>query len=226
MPTPLVPARYRGGAWLLVALAAVATAVLGGLLYDASATSFDRWALRRSVADIGADGARFLLHCSDPALTFGVVVVVAVAALLARRWPLFALAAVGPGAAVLLTEQVLKPLIGRYMTRPWLDPELARQLYSGSFPSGHETGVASAAALVCIAAGQLRLRPPVRVGVVGVLAGWTVLAALGLVRNSYHYATDTFGAVGVSVIVMVGGALLLDLATAAVGNRRTPAPVS
>jgi membrane-associated phospholipid phosphatase len=222
MPSPLVAARYRGAAWALIGAAALVTCVLAVRLHDGSATRFDRWALRRSIADVGTDGARFLLHCSDPALSFGVIAVVAMAAVLGRRWALVALAALGPGLAVLLTEQVLKPIIGRFMTFPWMDPELSRQLYSGAFPSGHETGVASAALLVLVGAGQLRLRPTVRAGLIVVLCGWTALAALGLIRNSYHYATDTFGAVGVSVVVVLGGALLIDRTAAAIARRRAP----
>ena len=47
--------------------------------------------------------------------------------------------------------------------------------------------------------------------VVAVLLGlWVGLAAIGLVRNHFHYATDTIGAVGVATAVVLASALLIE----------------
>jgi PAP2 superfamily len=228
MPTPpLVSARWRPGALGAVVLAVGLTAWLSVLTYDAASTRFDDWALRKSLAHLGADAAGFLLDLSEPRLTFGIIALVALGAVLARHWPLLILSATGPGLAIVATEYVLKPVIGRYVELPGVPQATLQQMFSGTFPSGHETGVASAAVLVLVAFGQLRLHAVARATVFLALVAWLVLAAAGLVRNFYHYATDTIGSVGVSVAVVLGAAMAIDVVHAAIaargGRRREPA---
>jgi len=216
----LISERWRSAAAAAIALSVLVVAVLGVRLHDAGATSFDAWVLRRSMSSIGSGGARTLLDFSKPAVSLGVIVLVAALAAVARQWRLVLLAAAGPGIAVVLTEYVLKPLIDRYLVHPGLSVAVLRADFSGAFPSGHETGVASAAVLVFVAAGQLRVSAAARVAIAAVLAVWTGVAALGLTRNYYHYATDTVGALGVAVAVVLGGAWVIDAAVPALVRRR------
>jgi membrane-associated phospholipid phosphatase len=209
VPAPLIALRLRPAAIGAVVAAAAVTAWLAVMSYHAGSTAFDTWALRTSSRHLGPGWARVLIHLSDPWLTFAVLVVVGVAAALARRWDLLALTVVGPGAAVLVTEYVLKPIIGRLISVNIFFGDYTNA-YVGSFPSGHETGVIAAALVVLFAAGSLPLRPAARLTTVAVLVIWVVLAAVGLVRNLYHYATDTIGGAGVSVVIVLGAALALD----------------
>jgi membrane-associated phospholipid phosphatase len=145
-----------------------------------------------------------LWHISDlgspPALPLGVLVLAAVAALTGRRWPALLLTVAGPLAAVVLTEFVLKPLVGR--------------TYEGglSLPSGHTTSITSMAwvfVLVFVAGG--RQRPWwLRAGLVG-LAVLAVLGVAGsMVALNQHYTTDTVAGALVATAVVGAVALLLD----------------
>jgi membrane-associated phospholipid phosphatase len=209
MPAPLVSARWRAPALVVAILCAVATLSFGIALHDGMHTAFDEWAFRAADGNLEPH-VDHLLYLAEPGASFAVIAAVAVAGALARRWALVALAAVGPATAVVLTEYVLKPLVHRVMTVPGIDPEVLREYAHGAYPSGHETGVASAAVLVLIAAGQARLPRVFRVATGVVLATWVALAAFALIRNGYHYATDTFGAIGLSYAVVAGTALAID----------------
>ena len=216
----LISERWRRAVLLVAAVAAFGLAGLILVVHRSGATSFDTWALKRATSLVGYGAGGDLLRLSDPGVSASVIVLIAVLAAVARRWRLVVLAALAPGAAVLITEGVLKPLVGRYMEVPGLPAAASRALYSGAFPSGHETGVASAAVLAAVAIARLPAGRAVRLIAAGVLVVWTALAALGLVRNFYHYATDTLGAVGVALVVVLGGALAIDAATPALIRRR------
>jgi undecaprenyl-diphosphatase len=144
-------------------------------------------------------------------MTVALFVLVVVGALLFRRWDVAVFAAVSPVLAIVLTEVVLKPIVGRYLTYEFAQIALPR---SGAFPSGHETGLASLTTELAI----LTLRAPIaaawRALVVSALALWTAVGAIGLVANLYHYATDTVGGVGVAVATVLGVALLVDAVSA------------
>jgi membrane-associated phospholipid phosphatase len=202
-----------------VVIAVVVTVVLGIAFHRSGTTGFDRWVARTATEHIGAGGARFLLDVSEPLLTLGIILLVAGAAAVARRWDLLIVAAIGPATAVVLTEYVLKDLVSRYLDVPGLPSQFLLDEYGGAFPSGHETGVASAALLLLVALGLLRLARAARVLIVGLLVVWILLAALGLVRNGYHYATDTIGAVAVSVATVLTVALATDRWYAPVASR-------
>jgi len=215
----LIAERLRAATVAVIAVSVLVVAGMGTWLHRAGATSFDVWAFHRSVSAIGAGAAARLLWFSEPALSLTVIVLVAGLAAVARRWRLVALAAVGPALAVVLTEDVLKPLIDRYLFQPGVPIALLRA-GGGAFPSGHETGVASAAVLALVAVGQIRLGGAARPVAVAVLTAWPALAALGLVRNYYHYATDTIGALGVSAAVVLGAAMTIDAAVPALVRPR------
>jgi uncharacterized membrane protein len=75
---------------------------------------------------------------------------------------------------------------------------------------------------MAIAVGQLPLRRSVRIAMMTLLMGWSLVAAVGLVRNLYHLATDTVGGVGVGVVVVLVCALAIDAVSGTVSNRLGP----
>lgn len=134
--------------------------------------------------------------------------VLAVVAFVVRGPRGLALALLGPLLAMITTSLVLKPLIDR--TR------------SGAlaFPSGHTTAIGSMA----VAAGTLLLGWTVvprvlRWAGAGVLMLLVVAVGASMVGRGYHYPSDTVGAVGVALAVVLLVALVVD----AVADRATPA---
>src|SRR4051794_11546088 len=115
MPPPLITARWRPAVYVVLAAAVLVAGGLALWLHHSASTSFDDWAVRRSQAHIGPSGARFLLHVSEPALSGGVILLVAAGAALARRWALLTFAVTAPLLAIVITEYLLKPATGRYM---------------------------------------------------------------------------------------------------------------
>jgi membrane-associated phospholipid phosphatase len=202
MPRTLIADAWRKPA---ASAAAVAVLLVAGLAVAVhrSTTSFDSWTFRELYAHIGAGAAATLLGLSAPVLSLGLLALVVLFATLLRRWDVVALAVIAPVAAIVITKGVLKPLVGRPIV---VDGVTMR----GAFPSGHETAVSATALVLLIVACRLPLRARGRGIAVGVLAAWTVLAAVGLVRNFWHYATDTIGAFGVSLAVVPAVALLID----------------
>jgi membrane-associated phospholipid phosphatase len=142
---------------------------------------------------------------------------IAVACLLAGRLNGAVLAAAAVPVANGLVEGVLKPLVHR--------------TYLGNvvYPSGHTTAIFALAATVTV----LLLVPPrpARAGALSVLipavacaAG--VVVAIGLIGLRFHYFTDTVAGAAVGVGTVLGLALLLDLATDAIGRPSTGPPRS
>lgn len=214
MPPPsLVPPAWRRRVGWAIAVGALVAAVLGVVTFHRTTTAFDSWAFRILPRHIGPTGATFTLHCSDPWVDCALLALVAALGARLRRPALTALAIAGPAAAVAMTELVLKPLVARPIS-PAVTGSTLGGLVSTSYPSGHETGVASTAVVLLVAAWQLqaprRRRVPVLLGSTVVLSSWCVAAGVGLVRNYWHYATDVVGAVGVSVAVVLGVALACD----------------
>jgi membrane-associated phospholipid phosphatase len=217
MLTPLIAQRWRIP---VAATSALAVALLIGLAVavHGSSTSFDDWMFRELYRHLGTNTALALLGFSMPALSVGLLGVVVLFAAMLRQWNVVALAAIGPAVAIGVTKLVLKPLIGRPFSAEVLKPladrpaDLDAFSLHGVFPSGHETAVASTAVVLVIVACRLPLRAGRRTAVIALLAAWTVLAAIGLVRNFWHYATDTVGALCVSIAVVGGTALVVDRA--------------
>jgi undecaprenyl-diphosphatase len=231
MPTPLIADTWRTPVAAAAAVAGALAAVLAVFVHRAS-TTFDDWMFRELYHHIGTSGALALLELSTPALSMGILGLVVVFAALLRQWNFAVLAAAGPALAVGLAKFVLKPLIGRTFNgevlRPLADPSVALGQFSlhGVFPSGHETAVASTALVLLIVVCRLPLRGGARSVLIALLAVWTLLAAIGLVRNFWHYATDTIGALCVSVAVIGTAALVIDRAAQRVIRRRTTQPAT
>jgi undecaprenyl-diphosphatase len=210
--------------WLCVA-AAIAFTLLAGWVAHRSATAFDAWTFDELYEQIPNSGASLLLGFSEPALPITLCGGVAVIGAIVRRWDFVTLAVVGPTVTVVLTKWVLKPLLGRTLGTDQFAPVLGpippadAFTVTGAFPSGHESAVASAACLLVIVTLQLQLSRRARTIAVAVIAIWTVVAALGLVRNFWHYATDTIGAMLLAVVIVFGLALLIDRFGTTVSSR-------
>lgn len=194
---------------LVVALAAAVVAGLGFWLHDRWSTGVDHSITHFFAVHLaGRQTAVFLLGFSDPTLAVGVCAVVAGTAALGRRWNVVLLAVSGPLVAVGLTEFVLKPLVHR---------PLGGGTYEGvhypvadAFPSGHETGLCALTALLAVLVIRTRWPTAAKALLVALLTAWTLLGAIGLIRNYYHYPTDTIGALGVAVGTVVAAALVID----------------
>ena len=140
---------------------------------------------------------------------------IAIGALLARRWDLAVLAVTSPLVATGLTEYVFKPLFARSVP-------LVAQLTgveAEAYPSGHETAVSSV--LVLLGLVLLRSGLAAALKAVGVLAltAYYVVTVFGLVGQYYHYLTDTIGALAVALAVVLGGALALDRVSSLAARR-------
>lgn len=186
--------------------AAVVVAVLGVLTHDKQGSSLDMhvtqwvfWHFRRHWA------AKALLELSDPAFDVGVLATIAVGAGWRRSWRICALAVIGPVVALLLSEQVLKPIVHRTLG------------HGIAYPSGHETGIASVATVVALLLLRTGAHRAVKVIVLVALLAWAVFAAFGLVRAFVHYPTDTVGGFCVALATVLVTALVID----AVADRRS-----
>lgn len=209
--TPLLPRRHRPIAVALLVVAVAAVAGLAATVWHATTTSFDAHGFRVLDEHIGHRTGEWLLALTSPPVPIAVLAGVVAVALRRGRRDVAVLAVLGPLLCLILTEWVLKPAVDRRLvplrlTRP-TRPPASWQL---AFPSGHETGVASAAVVLVVAASVLTLHRKRRLLLRWAAVVWALLAGVGLVRMHWHYATDVLAAVGVSVAVVLGCALVLD----------------
>ncbi len=149
----------------------------------------------------------WLVSLGNPLTILALALMLVTALVLLKRPAAALLALLGPATAEVLTEMVLKPLVGRR-----LDGGLA-------YPSGHTTAIFSVALVVVVALlGPARGPSWPRVG--GGLVALGVAGAVGvsLVVSGNHYPTDVVGGAGVATVVIGGLALLID--RVAVGQGR------
>ncbi len=191
--------RVRSTQAVIVA-ALVVLLALGGWLHGRRRTAFDDWCARQLYDTVSHSASQILIGFSAPPIPLALLVIVVACAAYARRADLIGLAVLAPAVALALCEYVGKPVVGRLLGGSG----------SGSFPSGHETGVCSAALVVGVALAQLTLARRAWALWSGVLGLWAIVAGVGLVRAGWHYVTDVVGAVALCVVVVFGVALALD----------------
>ncbi|MEJ2888109.1 phosphatase PAP2 family protein [Actinomycetospora aeridis] len=198
----LVRVPDRGRVALTAVVAAVVTAVLAWRYAgDTDAGRTDRRVTALLDAQQGA--ARGVAQ-GFAAIGGPLPVAVALLVLAPLAWRLrggrgLALVLLGPPTAMVTTSLVLKPIVER--TR---GGELA-------FPSGHTTSVASlAVACGVLVLGLTVLPRALRLLAVAGLAGLVVAVGAGLIADEVHYPTDTLGAIGVALAVVLGVALAVD----------------
>jgi membrane-associated phospholipid phosphatase len=117
-----------------------------------------------------------------------------------RRYGEAALVAISVPLATVITEVVLKPLIGR---TSWGDP----------FPSGHVTSVVALATALAILLATMSGGMPRLLRLVLALTGFLIAAAVafGVIGANMHHFSDTVGgaAVGTGTVLLI--ALIIDL---------------
>ena len=208
--------------WAAMTLAAcVIVVVLTGLLFKGETGPgwFDNAVDSPVIAIFRAHGG-FLLWLALPGTLSPAIAVSAVIAggcLIAKRPNGAVLAVAAVPAAAGLDDGLLKHLFHR--------------TYLGvlSFPSGHTTAVTGMTAVLAL----LLLVPPqrartraLRAAVVAAACLMTVIVVLGVIGLRWHYFTDTVAGAAVGVGTVLGLALLLDLATDAIGRSSTSPPRS
>jgi undecaprenyl-diphosphatase len=207
----LLPGTVRRPVIGVIAVAAVALAGLSVLVAGESWPSrldlgVDRVAARHRV--VGTSVAEMMTWLGTPVTVVVVAAATCLAALLAGRGRLAALAMLGPGLTGLATTG-LKPVIGRTIGEGSL-----------AFPSGHTAGATALGLTLAVAA--VTLFRPSRRAVLAILACGALvpggIVAVGMVIVRAHYPTDTVGGFASAVVVTLGTALLLD----AVLQRRQP----
>lgn len=166
-------------------------AALAGLFFVGrpGPNRIDAWGYQLFPADHWTRWAHDLTQIGSlTGVLIGIVVLVVVG--LARDWVRALVCAVAPVGAVLIVDQVAKPLINRH-----LDGVV------GSYPSGTVTAVAA------LAAGAVLVAPRIARAVTAVLAAGLVVgigAAVVILR--WHYPTDALG----GACVGVGAVFFLD----------------
>jgi undecaprenyl-diphosphatase len=196
---PLIAPNARGPAAALALLGAGVTGALAGR--SAGAVRVDRGVAERFDLRHGAAGM-LVQRVADLGGLVPVSLASGLVAVPARRRhgaPGVALVVLGPALARVTTSLVLKPIVGR--------TKRGRLVY----PSGHTTSVASlavAAAVLVLGADDRSRRGRAALGLG--LAVPVVAVGAALVGRGYHDATDTVGAVGVALAVVLTLALALD----------------
>jgi membrane-associated phospholipid phosphatase len=200
MEQRLIAPAWRRPALVGASLGLAVFLSLAVLVFHARRTGFDTWAFRVLPEHIAPSRTQFLIGFTEPAISVVLLALTVVLAAATRRVRLVVLAVVGPALGTALASDVAKPFIHRSLF----------ETTSGSYPSGHETGVTCTATVLLIAFGQLPVRRAAKVVLAAVLTVWVAVAAVALTRFYYHYATDTIGAIGLSVAFVFGLAALLD----------------
>jgi membrane-associated phospholipid phosphatase len=202
---PLLPAAARPLVWVLTACCAVTVAGLPVLF--ARHTGLD-WLDQSADPRIQAmyrahhDLLPWLARPGNGILVATLTVIIAVACLVTGRVNGAVLAAVAVPMAGLLTEHVLKPLVGR-TTLGFL-----------SYPSGHATGTFALAAVLAV----LMLNPPgraltpaLRLIVPAAAVALACVVSTAMIGLGWHYLTDTIAGAAVGIGTVAATALVLDL---------------
>jgi undecaprenyl-diphosphatase len=198
----LVSPRVRTSVLVTVGICAVVTAALGAHYADTYAAGRIDRALDLRIQARLADHHHLLGHLvtlGNPETVVTLAALLAALCALRRRWRGVALALLGPAVAVVLTEWVLKPLVGRHIGHAY------------SFPSGHTTGAFAIAVTAAVFIFDSRgIRPSLRVGLSVLSLGLAACVAAALVGLGYHYSTDTVGGFCVALGAVLGVAVLID----------------
>jgi membrane-associated phospholipid phosphatase len=226
MSAPLISPAWRTPALWACAVAAIGFALLAAVVADDHSTAFDDWMFRTLFVHTGNAFATLTLAVSNAAVSIFICGLIVVVAAVARRWDVVVLASAGPAGTVLLTRYVFKPLLSRvlstddvYHALRGLVPPGESFSVTGAFPSGHESAVASTAWVLIIVCCQASISRRLRAVLLTLIAAWALISAIGLVRNFWHYATDTIGAMCLATVVVVGLALVIDRHFATVQRR-------
>jgi membrane-associated phospholipid phosphatase len=213
-PRPLLPDAARRPAVAIVAVCAVTTALLGASLGHGAHTDRVDAVLDARVR-AGLAGHHALLEALArpgdlPAIAAATAILV-LACLLRRRYRGAALLAISIPAAAVITERLLKPLVGR------------TSLGFLSFPSGHATGTfALATAIAVLLAGVPRVPRASRLAIAAIAFAIAAIVATAMIALGFHYFTDAVAGAAVGIGTVLAAALVLDLLMLAWRSRERP----
>lgn len=212
-PRPLLPSSARRPATLILAVCMLVTALLGALFahqtqpgwLDAAIDTrlghsvFAHWALLRRASILGSPHPMAVMTAA-----------LVLACIATRRWRGALLVLIAVPAAGVVTEYLLKPLVGRVLRGNLV------------YPSGHTTGVFVLAAVVAVLlAGPLRPPIPRKVRLVLVAAAYLIASATAtaMIAMGFHYFTDTVGGAAVATGTVLATALTIDKLAGLQGQR-------
>jgi undecaprenyl-diphosphatase len=213
----LLPPSARRPAALILAICVLVTAFLGALFAHQTQPSwldaaidtrlghsvFAHWALLRRAFILGSPHPMAVMTAA-----------LALACLATRRWRGALLALIAVPAAEVVTEYLLKPLVGRFLHGNLV------------YPSGHTTGVFVLATVIAVLlTGPLRPPLPKMARLVLVVAAYLIASttATEMVAMGFHYFTDTVGGAAVATGTVLAAALTIDK-VAGLQRQRATAP--
>ena len=154
-----------------------------------------------------------LARLGDLPAIIGMTAVLVLVCLLRRRYRGAALVAISIPAAAVITERLLKPLVGR------------TALGFLSFPSGHATGTfALATAITVLLAGAPRVPRAVRLAAAVIAYAVASVVAAAMIALGFHYFTDAVAGAAVGTGTVLATALVIDLLMLAWWRSREPPP--
>jgi undecaprenyl-diphosphatase len=211
---PLLSDAARLPAAVIVAVCVVTTALLGVWLGHGAHTDRVDTQIDARVKTILPGNVKLLERLAWPGglhAIIGITAVLVLVCLLRRRYRGAALAAISIPAAAVITERLLKPLVGR------------TALGFLSFPSGHATGTfALATAITVLIAGAPRVPRAVRLAVVVIAYVVASVVAAAMIALGFHYFTDAVGGAAVGTGTVLATALVIDLVMLAWRRSREP----
>ncbi|MEJ2866420.1 hypothetical protein WCD74_01500 [Actinomycetospora sp. OC33-EN08] len=148
---------------------------------------------------------RVVVDLGDPGPLVGLILVVALGAVIARRGVVLAL--VAPVLAVLISHSIAKPLVGRTIGEGL------------AYPSTHMTGVGAVLTVIMVLIAAQRSWPRgVRLAVLPVLLLIAATYAGTLSALAFHYPTDTIGGICLAVAVVLACAFVSDAVSTGVAR--------
>jgi undecaprenyl-diphosphatase len=215
---PLLSDAARLPAAAIVAACAVTTALLGASLGHGAHTDRVDTVIDARVKTILPGDVTLLDRLGWPGglhAIIGITAVLVLVCLLRHRYRGAALAAVSIPAAAVITERLLKPLVGR------------TALGFLSFPSGHATGTfALATAITVLIAGAPRVPRAVRLAVAVIAYAVASVVAAAMIALGFHYFTDAVAGAAVGTGTVLATALVIDLVMLAWRRSREPPPLA
>ena len=211
---PLLSDAARLPAAVLVAACAVSTALLGVWLGHGAHTDRVDTVIDARVKAILPGNAKLLERLAWPGglhAIIGLTAVLVLVCLLRRRYRGAALAAISIPAAAVITERLLKPLVGRIA------------LGFLSFPSGHATGTfALATVITVLLASAPRVPRAVRLAAAVIAFAVAAAVAAAMIALGFHYFTDAVAGAAVGTGTVLATALVLDRLMLAWRRSREP----
>jgi undecaprenyl-diphosphatase len=197
-----------------VVACALTTALLGAWLGHGAHTDRVDTVVDARVKAILPGNAKLLVRLAWPGglrAIIGMTAVLVLVCLLRRRYRGAALAAISIPAAAMITEGLLKPLVGR------------TALGFLSFPSGHATGTfALATAITVLLAGAPRVPRAVRLAAAVIAFAVASAVSAAMIALGFHYFTDAVAGAAVGIGTVLATALALDLLMLAWRRFREP----